>query len=203
MYANESKGEVFPPLSPIVNNWMMDMDAVYPEYVTDMNIFVCPSSPFDDNAFRLRNSIEHPGAAIGEFHPDCVWSLFYVYTGWMILFDDQAFGFLDAYYERPHDVLYANNLILDVPLWGGSGDAIGEPIMSAQSGIPIMWDRVPLDDREYAHVPMGCNVLYMDGHVEFQRYADGDGLDHFPVSRGSAEVFGSTLPHLSQDCYAF
>ena len=43
----------------------------------------------------------------------------------------------------------------------------------AQSEVPIMWDIVSLfpgGDADFNHVPGGCNVLYMDGHVEFERY---------------------------------
>ncbi len=200
MFANESKGEVFPPLSRIPNNWMMDMDAVYPEYVTDAQVFICPDSPFaQPGAFDLQHTAEHPNAAPGAPHPDCVWSLFYVYTGWIILFDDQALAFIDAYYERPRDIYVDRELVLDVPVWNANGS--GAQLGPAQSGIPIAWDRVPLVPEEWAHQPDGSNVLYMDGHVEFQQYAYDREHDHFPVSPGSAEAFGADIPYLSSDCY--
>lgn len=49
MYANESKGMKFPPINPQcveVPGIIMcpDAEAIYPEYLTDPNIFVCPSS---------------------------------------------------------------------------------------------------------------------------------------------------------------
>jgi len=46
----------------------------------------------------------------------------------------------------------------------------------AQSELPIMWDYIEAgaDDpgrlQRFNHIPGGCNVLYMDGHVEFQKY---------------------------------
>ena len=49
MYANESKGEKFPPVTPFANPGGVpifaspDPDAVYPEYLTDLNISHCPS----------------------------------------------------------------------------------------------------------------------------------------------------------------
>jgi prepilin-type N-terminal cleavage/methylation domain-containing protein/prepilin-type processing-associated H-X9-DG protein len=49
MFANESKGQKFPPISPQgkgVEGLLVCPDApsIYPEYLTDGNLFVCPSS---------------------------------------------------------------------------------------------------------------------------------------------------------------
>lgn len=50
---------------------------------------------------------------------------------------------------------------------------INDPAGSAraQSEIYIMFDRLSTNPAGYAHIPGGANVLYMDGHVEFLRYA--------------------------------
>ena len=66
----------------------------------------------------------------------------------------------------------------------------------AQSEIAVMWDFLgdPQGGSTYEgggvakfnHVPGGCNVLYMDGHVEFIRYPG-----EFPVTPVVAYVFGS------------
>ena len=41
----------------------------------------------------------------------------------------------------------------------------------AQSEIPVSSDWVSTDGgQEFNHLPGGCNVLFMDGHVEFLRY---------------------------------
>ena len=66
MFASESPGRRFPPLSPSEGNWMIDMAAVYPEYLTDLSILVCPSSSLaTQEPFVLRHNFEHPGAAEG------------------------------------------------------------------------------------------------------------------------------------------
>ena len=61
----------------------------------------------------------------------------------------------------------------------------------AQSTIPIMWDYIegarhtaPERNIRFNHTPGGCNVLYMDGHVEFRRYPQDD----HPVSRVHAVI---------------
>jgi prepilin-type N-terminal cleavage/methylation domain-containing protein/prepilin-type processing-associated H-X9-DG protein len=66
----------------------------------------------------------------------------------------------------------------------------------AQSDVPVMWDYVTANIRPgttaqvgvpgFNHVPGGANVLYMDGHVKFQRYPGGD----FPANRISANALG-------------
>ena len=53
-------------------------------------------------------------------------------------------------------------LITDINNAGGSA--------KAQSSIAIMWDRISLVPQDFNHVPGGTNVLFLDGHVEFQKY---------------------------------
>lgn len=54
----------------------------------------------------------------------------------------------------------------------------------AQSDIPVKWDRLVTSltdaDRQarFNHKPGGCNVLYMDGHVEFLKYPQNE----FPIT---------------------
>ncbi len=58
----------------------------------------------------------------------------------------------------------------------------------AQSEIFVMHDTISSMVKYFNHVPGGCNVLYMDGHVEFLRYPD-----KAPVSRGRALFLGTLL----------
>jgi len=52
----------------------------------------------------------------------------------------------------------------------------------SQSGVPVMWDWAALDwgsfNLTFNHPPGGANVLYMDGHVEFLRYPNKEGILH-------------------------
>ncbi len=211
MYVNESKGEVYPPVSPIRHNWMFDMGAVYPEYLTDLSVLICPSSVYDAlEAFTLRNDLEHPGAEIGRPHPDCVSSLSYIYTGHSIVADEQAVALYGAYFEVPLDTFNGTDLRLNIPVWEESGDLPRlypteedgrVTSMLGQAGIPIVWDRIPLNEGEFAHVPGGANVLHMDGHVEFVKYSYYNNSNFFPVTAVSAATFGSIMPVLSSDCY--
>jgi len=55
----------------------------------------------------------------------------------------------------------------------------------SQSAVPILWDTFGSSEFTdnvagsviFNHLPGGCNVLYMDGHVEYVRYGD-----KFPIS---------------------
>jgi prepilin-type processing-associated H-X9-DG protein len=58
---------------------------------------------------------------------------------------------------------------------------------TAQSEIAVLWDTVSTvvagGGVDFNHAPGGSNVLYLDGHVDFERYPGP-----FPVSRGFAEL---------------
>jgi prepilin-type N-terminal cleavage/methylation domain-containing protein/prepilin-type processing-associated H-X9-DG protein len=64
----------------------------------------------------------------------------------------------------------------------------------AQSEMPVQWDYVAADPSGatgggvsgnqvlFNHIPGGANVLYLDGHVEFQKYPNGKFPAHAPVA---------------------
>ena len=53
----------------------------------------------------------------------------------------------------------------------------------AQSQIWIMADVLATIAEDYNHVPAQANVLFMDGHVEFDRYhINGDGRVNGPLA---------------------
>lgn len=56
----------------------------------------------------------------------------------------------------------------------------------AQSELPVLWDAVGTRARPFSHLPLGSNVLYMDGHVAFIKYTKFG--DIFPVTQASAEL---------------
>jgi len=66
---------------------------------------------------------------------------------------------------------------------------INNPAASAraQSEVFIMWDILSIDAAEFNHVPGGSNVLFMDGHCEFQRY---ETIGPAPVNGGLAITIG-------------
>lgn len=56
----------------------------------------------------------------------------------------------------------------------------------ASSDIPVIWDHISTKVADFAHVPGGMNVLYLDGHASFLRYPS----NKFPATEDSARIFG-------------
>jgi prepilin-type N-terminal cleavage/methylation domain-containing protein/prepilin-type processing-associated H-X9-DG protein len=93
MYANESKGEKFPSLIKAVpdanncqtpNTWQQFFDgpSVYPEYLTDANIIICPS-----DADGEETADAYWRQADGSVDPCRFWEVSYTYYGWALIVD--------------------------------------------------------------------------------------------------------------------
>ncbi|MDZ4857880.1 MAG: DUF1559 domain-containing protein [Candidatus Hydrogenedentes bacterium] len=190
MYSSENK-DYFPPLSPIIDNWMFDTGAVIPEYLTDVHILICPDSPFS------RPEVFDSSRNKSSADASCVSSLFYIYTGYLIYSDEQAQGLFNAYMLDPMKVITGNSVEVHVPVWPDSTRVTG---LVGDGDIPLMWDRVPLGEDEFTHNPAGVNVLHFDGHVEFVKYSFYNSSNFFPATRVGAETFGSVLPELPNYC---
>jgi len=65
----------------------------------------------------------------------------------------------------------------------------------AQSNVWVMFDALSTNVQYFNHVPGGCNVLYMDGHVEFLRYPS----EKAPVNEGIALFLGTILDRTMGD----
>jgi prepilin-type N-terminal cleavage/methylation domain-containing protein/prepilin-type processing-associated H-X9-DG protein len=266
MYANEAAG-AFPPLQ--VCNFLDDngnpraiptdaiaagpqVSAVYPEYLTDPSIAICPSDP-GDNVSYFKDATT--GKWNLSYKPERI-DASYAYLGWM--FDRlqdvlpvssfplvqggiQALGGkFSATANAPIQLGAAvNRLFLSaVPLIGGHngvgllaladqdidlskeavgpgyGDGGGNTIYRlkegverflitdinnpgganvAQSNMFIMLDQLAGAGAVdyFNHVPGGCNVLYMDGHVQFVKYVNSDTGGTPPVLPSVATIVGA------------
>ena len=206
MYANENGGD-FPPLDATRNNFMFEGSVLYPEYLSDTAIVACPSDPDynPDKNFRLTSDHPADNTPEGQTHPDCITDISYGYVGWMIMDDDEAAAFFEAY-----DEMSPEDYDKDISVPEGKGNAKSatlnrlsadadrfldpdkETLISGTpteaSVIPIMWDQISTQISEFNHVPAGQNVLYLDGHVDFHRYDLTN--TEFPTSPLAAAQFG-------------
>ena len=279
MYANEAKGERFPPFELEIAQNQQDGDwdlyaaagprvkAVYPEYMTDPAILVCPSDAIETIGHLKDEDIPALGIQEGDWHIGYYLGggngvndvdVSYAYFGWVMdrlndvpgqvatvnsipglsilfgLFDVTISSdalvpvqlpatLIQAAINNPEGVaalqspsaagVGAAASVADSDVSNGAGDYllgngngggdtvyrlregierfmitdINNPAGSAQaqSEIFIMLDQLGSGGTVelFNHVPGGCNILYLDGHVEFIRYP-GDA----PVNRPMANV---------------
>jgi len=231
MYANEWNGK-FPPhgqgddwysdptcttgTGPAGSQWGFrepSGPAVYPEYMTDMMIAVCPS---DTEAAGIKDSshgswwrIRPDGTKLPRFPGIC-----YYYAGYALTDENcSQITIIRAMSTMPpsdrsnclsgydQDVSGTNRFtgqpVTVYRLREGIErffiTDINNPAASSkpQSELPVMWDiayanpnLVENMSNEFNHIPGGSNVLFMDGHVEFIKYPGRFPLTPFFVREG-------------------
>ncbi len=261
MYANEDPGERFPPMKAVNCDGsptsgmatIADMETMYPEYLNDFDVLVCPSSPFNGTALDLWDAGENPSTAWEEalldghmpsagngiVEPCEVFEHPYAYIGWAVapswfMTDDDFLAFEHALEAKHEEIMTAITTQAAKEAADENLDLTGEHDHGkqhvhaaktawrlregierflvtdinhagtgavAQSTLPIMWDEISGGGAShFNHVPGGCNVLYLDGHVDFLRYIpDGNGLlnqgNDFPVNGGGMIVHEMSHAH--------
>ncbi len=234
MYADESMGRQFPPMKSLDCNGnvapgatIFDAGTVYPEYLTDWNVLVCPSGASGTSALQLwdegktsstlwggKGAVTQPFAKNGRVEPCEVYEHPYVYIGWTVedrmsqtasitRLESNIGNLFSVLNSTPAQAVQAvQNDWAVLPESGNAGadtiyrlkegverfmiTDINNSAASAQSQseLAVMWDEISGDDAShFNHVPGGCNVLFMDGHVEFLKY-QGPEANKFPVNQG-------------------
>ncbi|HOD50238.1 MAG TPA: prepilin-type N-terminal cleavage/methylation domain-containing protein [Candidatus Hydrogenedentes bacterium] len=258
MYANESKGERYPTIAAFDYQPAIDCEAglaaglhssqwtvlpgnnaatyfsffipqVYPEYLTDHNILICPSEadpPVFENPATGESIL---AVACDQYNIDVLGDVAagapgadesYYYVGFALDKSDRedldlasvgmGTGFISLQvaacllsFDEDGNFAYADGdidlngaavqatpvgpLVLNKGYGNGNSNTIyrlregierffvtdiNNPAGSAmaQSELPIMADLVSTDVSQFNHVPGGVNILYLDGHVQFERY---------------------------------
>ncbi|HOD50708.1 MAG TPA: prepilin-type N-terminal cleavage/methylation domain-containing protein [Candidatus Hydrogenedentes bacterium] len=159
MYANESKGEKFPhkvqgpqmptddPSVPRVATemcWMPNPASIYPEYLTDPNVLICPSDPEGKNMLDP-NTGGNWVRADGELDMNPADGI-NLLDGWG-RFANQG----DSSYTYMGYAVGSNEWI-DNEIWGG-GDAELGALLAAQALLPLFNDTEA--DHTIAHPTLG------------------------------------------------
>jgi len=240
MYSSEARGNLLPRVQMVFDTVDFaaapDLFSIYPEYLTDPAMFICPSDPNDtvatlqdaDGNWNITVS-SRDGGSLGEIGAS------YAYWGWLWdKLDDDAptiplgsfaaiiggspatpspVQFANAFQSLVQGIIDAQSIApadSDLPIAtrgqgnGGSNlvyrlregierfliTDINNPAASAQSqsDIWIMHDLFSTRLLDFNHAPGGANILYMDGHVSFERFPGEP-----PLSRRFAGVVGGLL----------
>ena len=253
MYSNESKGERFPPFfaeldrpaydcttftsradwenvaAPTTSNvreLMPNLNMIYPEYLTDPNIMICPSDA------TLTADAWTTGSGDSYFHILCdvgddagleAGQDSYLYLGHVFDKCDsddpsinigsgplcQQIALWQIAWDQPS--LNPEVVDSDINVGAGNGNGNGDTVYrlregierflitdinnpaasaQAQSEIYIYFDTVSVNVEDYNHLPGGINILYLDGHVDFQRY---DEFGPAPANGLNATAIGEAV----------
>ncbi len=243
MYANESRGELWPPnqaftgrvdaydpgspcLRTGASELMPNGPSIYPEYLTDPTIGGCPSDSDDElDSWRMAGNPDLP------WDPCRFRGTSYNYFAWALdlrphlLLDENDPVFEGPDWPSAIAAGFTLEFALDfrdfVEAWTDTDDVDGTfferdwPIADvtlyrlregierfyitdinnpaagamAQSEIFVMLDTLnPAVPESINHIPGGCNVLFMDGHVEFVRYPG-----RTPVSKATGAFLAAAL----------
>jgi prepilin-type N-terminal cleavage/methylation domain-containing protein/prepilin-type processing-associated H-X9-DG protein len=248
MYSNESAGQKFPrdhcdqPWSPAAQppgcknaitrfQHGVNTGMVYPEYLNDPKVLMCPSAPNQDELHIVQDDGSGTCKYVGFISGA---DRYYFYMGYVfdlsedtdpaepaplpgapngptqvveclkgILGPNQPNDFTDM---LPNDDAFDKDSPVPAPYGNGGGSTvyrfregierfcitdINNPAggAKAQSSLAVLWDQLgyPGSGVEFNHIPGGCNVLYMDGHVEFVKWKG-----KFPVSKNWADIMSAT-----------
>ncbi len=221
MYSNEGGG-LFPHMkvmdctgTAIAWDQIFDGASVYPEYLTDLNVLICPSNSagataletYDQGKTLYEKWADIPGfSKDGVVEPCELHADPYHYYGWAFI--NTMFATQTDLDNFEHEVtrqaaemaadpnLVNQDLQLENPVGGKTSiprlkegierffiTDINNAAASAlaQSDIVILHDAVSDEPAHFNHLPGGANILYMDGHVEFQLWNRGSGP--FPLNK--------------------
>jgi prepilin-type N-terminal cleavage/methylation domain-containing protein/prepilin-type processing-associated H-X9-DG protein len=198
----------------------LDIDApsTYPEYLNDLGLTICPSDDGDVASLaREEISLSSPDPH-GSFYRTCsdgrriprLPGISYWYLGWAT--NERNFTILTALALYNHASSSAANFDTDfegVDVDGAPTNVlrlregierffitdINNPAASAkaQSEITVYYDWISADPTTYNHVPGGTNILFMDGHVQFERYPG----DVFPARRDAVDTITAIFQAIS------
>jgi prepilin-type N-terminal cleavage/methylation domain-containing protein/prepilin-type processing-associated H-X9-DG protein len=251
MYGNESKGGKYPAMahrlswqlqnaqviyssySPCGYNnpytapptgdaeFVPDYTALYPEYLTDINVLICPSDTGASGAAGLwmPGGVVDPCAITAESYMYVAWALSgRPGEGYLALGADANdasvppdSGAIGTWIDSDFVTAILTKLVAqastsppgavsqydtDIEWTNAMGKRtiyrmregverffitdINNPSATAQaqSVLPLEWDLASAIANEFNHVPGGSNILYLDGHVRFERFPG-----EFPITR--------------------
>ncbi len=181
MFGGENDGPL-PPLSLESGRLMMEPDSIYPEYLQDPDVLVCPGVSPD---------LESPYMNDRD----------YVYWGYLLLDDADAAVFAAAYAD---EMAAGGDFTGDLPGPTSYGDTLyrlHEDIAMVVQEVPcgVLSEEAPImlewpDNHENRS---GGHVLYLDGHVEWHDYPG-----EFPMTETMVATLGAMAGRTPKTAWA-
>ena len=167
MYEKESRGGLWPSLRRCAGSdcssnvgtdqlWVPDMPALYPAYLPDVSLFVCPSDILDPLRRGMWTTDGQPG---GEVVPCQIGSTSYTYLPWAISPDQYLKDPDDINTRRPLDDVLASGFV------DAMTEAVQQMTAACESGDFAVFDRditmgETVIERLSADMALGLPVLY-------------------------------------------
>jgi prepilin-type N-terminal cleavage/methylation domain-containing protein/prepilin-type processing-associated H-X9-DG protein len=195
---------------------------IYPEYLADSRILVCPSDLDGNEQYQSGRWKENSTPLGHRYTKPCLFDdLSYHYVPWAIrtnwIWDDALLDYDRNFVTAFQEVLRDSTLGLGtLPDWSfvdencreqkvlalhqGVGrfmiTDINAPWKSfkSESELPVFFDQLSVVVTDFNHVPGGTNVLYLDGHVGYEEFGT---LDYYLTTR----AWAMAVPLLSDRLY--
>ncbi|MCC6698383.1 MAG: hypothetical protein IT365_22350 [Candidatus Hydrogenedentes bacterium] len=186
MSANETAGQLLPPLSPVSGRLMMDDAIFYPNFLKNPDWVTCPGQP------ELS-----PVPFFEDQH--------YAYLGYAVLNDADVSALVTAYESA---IASGGDFTSDLPVATSYGDSL----LRLREGISSSLITNPIDPAGCASpqsIPVmlewpdnhedlpGGNVLYLDGHVEWKNYPG-----EFPMTEATITALAALANHSPATAWA-
>ena len=165
-FAENSQGNVYPPLSGIPGMFAPDAESIYPTYVSDASLFVAAGHP--DAAQLRRIAVDDPLAAIDDNS--------YWYLGYLVPNDDIARTYLAGYaaQARASDTAQFGATLksggVEMPRLKLGVEQLLVTNLDDPAEAAAIAARIPVTIERPGIQEGGSNVLFLDGHVEFLAY---------------------------------
>jgi prepilin-type processing-associated H-X9-DG protein len=152
-YSNEHDG-AFPPLSDEPGRLMFVPDALYPEYLDDLSVFICEA--------RKTNGI----VSSEPENTSLIDDKFYFYLSHVITNEEEGLAYVEAYRAAVRTGRGFEQAFTTAD--GGAMPRIREGVSFDLENTPA--SEIPLlIEKPDHHIPGGGHVLFLDGHVEFMK----------------------------------
>jgi len=184
MFANEAPNQWLPPLAPKSGSPMWLKEAIYPEYLTDPVILLCPAE--EEKSRAISELKDFDPKALFAFNNSSYW-----YLGYAVPDEKTGLAFVEAYRKQ---VETGGDFTADLQDADGNTlwrlregverffiQDINDPAASfkVQARLPVILERPGQHEGQ-------INVLFMDGHVETRDYPG-----EFPASKVFIEALAS------------